>query len=174
MPTKHKFYDRAISPRTETLIVGTFNPDAPNNNADFFYGRKQNHLWRILPIAFGEKSLKNSKKEEKIIFCEKYKIDFIDLIAEVSADRLEDFKDKSLEKIVTKWRDIKEAIEKTPNLKRIALTRKTFSGIPNIKAKWLEIEKHYKNRLLITRLITPARIYDDNKQAEWNRFLKAR
>ena len=43
---KHKFRHELIAPVTETLIIGTFNPDFDGNNAEFFYGRS-----RKLPLA---------------------------------------------------------------------------------------------------------------------------
>ena len=33
---KHKFIAHQIQPDTKTLIIGTFNPDSPDNEADFF------------------------------------------------------------------------------------------------------------------------------------------
>jgi len=36
---KHKFLDHEIDPATETLIIGTFNPLADGNTAEFFYSR---------------------------------------------------------------------------------------------------------------------------------------
>lgn len=50
----HKFIDHQLNPNTMVLIVGTFNPNVNNNEADFFYGRNRNYLWRLLPIAFGQ------------------------------------------------------------------------------------------------------------------------
>jgi hypothetical protein len=65
MPIRHKFYQtnfgngyathNAILDTTpykpEVMIVGTFNPDTPNNNfADFFYGR--NFFWTAFKNLF--------------------------------------------------------------------------------------------------------------------------
>ena len=47
-----------ISPQTETLILGTFNPETPDNETEFFYGRRRNYLWRLLPSAYGGNDLK--------------------------------------------------------------------------------------------------------------------
>jgi len=76
----HISSSRKIDPNTEILIIGTFNPNTPKNPADFFYGRRQNFLWRLLPLALGENDLKKSTREEKISFIQKHKIDFTDLI----------------------------------------------------------------------------------------------
>ncbi len=65
---KHRFQSHSIHPATETLIVGTFNPEAEANEADFFYGRSRNFLWRLLPTALGSEDLKGRLKEEKVNF----------------------------------------------------------------------------------------------------------
>lgn len=64
---QHRFLDHQINPDTETLIIGTFNPDAADNNADFFYGRSRNYLWRLLPLAYGETDLKEHLNKKKFI-----------------------------------------------------------------------------------------------------------
>lgn len=78
---QHRFLDHQINPETETLIIGTFNPETVDNKAEFFYGRSRNYLWRLLPTAFGETDLKNASKQEKLEFIQKYKIDLTDLLA---------------------------------------------------------------------------------------------
>jgi hypothetical protein len=82
----HRFLDHQIDPETETLIIGTFNPETANNEAEFFYGRSRNYLWRLLPLAFGEKNLKEHTKQEKLEFIKKHHIDFIDLIEEIEVE----------------------------------------------------------------------------------------
>ena len=83
---QHKFLSHQINPLTETLIIGTFNPMGSENKAEFFYGRGHNFLWRLLPNAFNEPDLKRKPIEEKLAFIKKFKIDFIDLIAEVDVE----------------------------------------------------------------------------------------
>ena len=82
----HRFLHHKINPDTEILIIGTFNPEAEGNDADFFYGRVKNHLWNLLPQAFGNTSLKGKSKEEKLSFIKTYKVDFVDVISEVEVD----------------------------------------------------------------------------------------
>jgi hypothetical protein len=64
MPITHKFFQKNflngfqtnnaildITPyKPEVMIIGTFNPDTPNGNADFFYGR--NYFWPALKNLF--------------------------------------------------------------------------------------------------------------------------
>ena len=167
--------DHMIHPHTEILIIGTFNPDTAGNYADFYYGRRQNYLWRLLPSAFRDQDLKNASRRDKINFMAKYKIDFIDLIEEVCVDEgMEvNYNDDYLDDKVSKWKDVIGEINGLNHLKTACFTRKTFSGIPNIRNRISEIENYCKSRdIEFKYLITPSRVYSDAKQAEWDQFLK--
>ena len=168
----HRFRDHIINPKTEILVIGTFNPETEENIADFFYGRQRNFLWSLIPIAFNEVSLKGKSKEDKMRFIDKYKIDFIDLISEVEVEEVANYDDSYIDNKVSIWNEVKLKIEKLPDLKMVCLTRKTFSDIPNMKIKIDEI-KEYCNGKNITfkALCTPARFYNSNKQTEWTEFL---
>lgn len=171
---RHRFIDHQINPETETLIIGTFNPDSVDNRADFFYSRGRNYLWCILPNSFKEEDLKKASKEEKLSFVLSNKIDFIDLISEVEMDKLgkTSFYDGTLDKGNIVWRDVISEIEKLKNLKRVCFSRKTFSDIPKMKVQIEGIEKHcIKKGILFKYLITPARYYNNEKQEEWTKFL---
>jgi G:T/U-mismatch repair DNA glycosylase len=172
---KHLSLNYKLQPDTETLIIGTFNPDAPGNSADFFYGRKQNYFWKLLPLAFGENDLRTGSRESKINFIRKHKIDFIDLIDEVLVEEgMEtNYNDDYLDSRISKWKNVIEEMKNLKHLKRVCFTRKTLSGIPNIRKKISEIEKYSNSMNIRFRyLITPSRVYTNAKQAEWNRFLK--
>jgi G:T/U-mismatch repair DNA glycosylase len=121
---KHRFLEYPINPDTKTLILGTFNPDTPDNIADFFYGRSRNYLWRLLPIAYGESDLKKATKQEKIIFIDKYNISLVDLIEEVQVEDGQEanYYDGYIDSKVSHWRDIKGVIDKLPSLKRVGFT----------------------------------------------------
>ena len=173
---KHRFIRHHINRKTETLIIGTFNPDVIDNPADFFYGRSQNHLWKILPAAFNEKNLKNSPKSEKLKFIKNYKIDFIDLITEIEIDEGEEtnYSDKYIDKKATNWKDVISEINNLKQLKRVCFTRKTFSGIQNIKVNVESIQRHCNNnKVNFKSLITPARFYSGYRQKEWTKFLNS-
>ncbi len=171
---KHRFLDHQINPKTEILILGTFNPDTEKNEADFFYGRSRNYLWKLLPTAFQESDLKKASKQEKLSFIEQEKIDFIDLIAEIEVEEGQEanYNDDFIDNKVTKWQNIKSEIEKLQNLKKICFTRKIFKGIPNMKNQ-IEIIQEYcfKNGIYFKPLTTPARFYNEEKQIEWTKFL---
>lgn len=171
MLIRHRFLKRPLFKETTIVIVGTFNPETPENKADFFYGRTQNHLWTLLPSAFGEPSLKNRDKEEKSRFMERHTIDFTDVITSVNVDKPDDYRDDYIDGRVVEWTDVIGQLRKLPHLKKVCVTRKSFSGIPNIRQRFLEIEAYcMENGIRFQHLITPARGYTAAKQAEWNAF----
>lgn len=170
----HRFIHHPIHPRTKILILGTFNPDTPQNTAEFFYGRQRNFLWKLLPLAFGQSSLKDRSVTDKQQFMKQYQIDFIDLIKEVLVDEPSNYDDYYLDDKVAEWRDVIGELELLPELKMVCLTRKTFSGIPNIKKKVVEVARYCEVRKIDFCLLpTPARIYSQRKQEEWNKFFNA-
>lgn len=169
---RHKFITHKINPNTETLIIGTFNPESENNEADFFYGRARNYLWKLLPTAFNKDSLKGKSKDDKVAFINKYKIDFIDLIASVDVEYTGNYNDAYLDNKVKEWRDVISEINNLTNLKKICITRKTFSDVPCMKGKVDLIKEHsLLNGVKFQLLTTPARFYRIDKQKEWSNFL---
>jgi len=170
----HRFKGRNVRPETQTLIIGTFNPETTQNKAEFFYGRPQNHLWKLLPLAFGESSLKTASPDAKRQFIVEYHIDFVDLIAIVGVEPGQEanYSDDYLDSRVISWNNVTSVMDELHELKRVCFTRKTFSGIPNIKAQVDEVERYCARRgLAFKRLLTPSRIYSATKQEEWTRFL---
>jgi len=171
---KHRFLDHQINPDTETLIIGTFNPDTASNQAEFFYGRGRNYLWRLLPTAFMVTDLKGAMKQHKLEFISKNKIDFIDLISEIEVDEGQEanYYDGYIDNKKIKWREIISEIDRLKNLKRVCFTRKTFSDIPNMKMQIEIIKEHCKKKNIhFQAMTTPARFYNQDKQAEWTNFL---
>jgi G:T/U-mismatch repair DNA glycosylase len=171
---KHRFFNYKINPNTETLIVGTFNPESEENQAEFFYGRSRNYLWKLLPLAYQEPELKNATKEKKIDFIGDKKIDFIDLIIEVVVDEGEEsnYYDGYIDSRVSQWNNIIDEIKRLDNIKRVCFTRKTYSDIPNMKKRVIEIENYCKNNNIIFQALpTPARFHNDKKQHKWTSFL---
>lgn len=172
---KHRFSDHNINLRTETLIIGTFNPETEGNEAEFFYGRSRNFLWRLLPTAFHEKDLKQADKLEKLAFIERRKIDFIDLILQIEVDNGQEtnYLDSYIDSRKIEWRDVISEIEKLKSLKRVCFTRKTYSGIPNMQKRIVAIQEYCEKKdILFKAMTTPARYYREDKQAEWSNFLQ--
>lgn len=171
---KHRFEQHIINPETEILIIGTFNPDTPENIADFFYSRQRNFLWTLVPASFGDSNLKGSSKAEKLAYIYQRKIDFIDLIAEVDVDKPDNYADSYIDKKVTRWNDIISRMDKLPYLNKVCFTRRTFSGIPNMQSKIESISDFCKQKgINFQYLTTPARFYRADKQEEWARFFTA-
>jgi G:T/U-mismatch repair DNA glycosylase len=171
---RHRFLEHKINPETETLVIGTFNPDTTDNKADFFYGRGRNYLWRFLSSAFGSDDLKIKSKNEKLDFIHKYKIDFIDLISEAQLDSNAKYDDIYLDSRVIKWREIIVELENLKNIKRVCFTRKSFDKIPEIKYRIETIQKYCeKNNIPFKYLTTPARppkYYGTENQKDWTNF----
>jgi G:T/U-mismatch repair DNA glycosylase len=168
---RHRFINHNINPKTETLVIGTFNPDTEENIADFFYGRPKNFLWTLIPTAFNEASLKGNSRTEKEKFIERYRIDFIDLILEVEVEEVDNYRDDYLDDKVTVWNNVIAEIEKLKNLKRVCMTRKTFGDIPNMKTRIEEIKNYCERKeILFQFLSTPARFTNESKQTEWRQF----
>lgn len=170
---RHRFLNHEINSNTETLIIGTFNPDADDNKADFFYGRERNFLWRLLPTAFGDDNLKDKTRTEKLDFIQRRKIDFIDLISEVTVEAGQEtnYDDRYIDRQPKEWRDVIAEITKLTNLKQVAFTRKTLSDIPKMKTKVEEIQKYcQEHQIPFQFLKTPARTYSESKQKIWTDF----
>ena|ERR1700730_4503619 len=170
----HRCAGHIIELGTETLIIGTFNPDTKTNCADFFYGRRHNHLWTILPSVFGEESLKRKTKEEKLRFIRNKRIDFIDLIRAIESEP-PDYKDTSLDKMQgIRWReDIIAQIKKLRFLKRVCVSRKGFGGVPNIGKRVDHIAAYLQDKRIVFKCVhTPARGLSRAK-AEWAEFLRS-
>jgi hypothetical protein len=101
------FCGEPVNSSSKFLIIGTFNPDEDSclktNNAEWFYGRKKNNLWRFLPRAMGGDSLHLTDYPEVTAdnwkqFCIDQRIVFIDLIKSIDSDYpLLDFGDNEVE-----------------------------------------------------------------------------
>lgn len=169
----HRCADHKIDPATETLIIGTFNPDTKSNLADFFYGRSRNHLWDILPgVLNAGGSLKGKTKEEKLQFIRAKHIDFIDLIWAIGSEP-PDYSDKHLDRMKEiRWReDIIDQIGKLKNLKRVCISRKGFADVPAIRNKVRVIAEYLKDRPIVFRCVhSPARGLRKARD-EWKEFL---
>lgn len=167
---KHRFLDHKLNPRTEFLILGTFNPDTENNQADIFYGRNRNFLWKILGVAFQNQDLKNASREDKLDFMEIHKIDFIDLIAEIEvyAGDETNYRDDFIDEKVSQWKDVLDEIKVLSHLKKIIFSRKTFAGIPNIYSQLQPIIAYCNTAGIEFKALTsPTRGYTSKKQEEW-------
>lgn len=165
----HKFRDHEVSPATETLILGTFNPDL-EGGPDFFYGRLRNFLWHLLPQSFGLEPLKEAELASKKAFMAEYKIDFADVIhaLDIPEGKEGNVDDDFIDSHVQEWKDINSLIDTLPNLKAVYFTRKTFNGIPKIRQQITSIAAHCKQKdIRMCKLETPSKFYSDEKLQQW-------
>jgi G:T/U-mismatch repair DNA glycosylase len=165
----NKFVNHKPSPETEILILGTFTHDH-HHSGDFFFGRPRNFLWHLLPICFGSQPLKDAPLVIKQEFMQKHKIDFTDVIATLEVeDGEEEIMEEDFVDISAKtFFDLVEKVDALPKLKAVYFTRKTFNGMPNIKAEILKLAQHCQSKQVrLCKLDTPARHFSDEKQQQW-------
>lgn len=170
----HKFRDYPLQTNAEILVLGTFNPDTLQNEADFFYSRRQNYLWRLLPVALGKQDLKTADVAAKQIFCQQNAVAFADLIGEVIVPQGQEanYSDDFLDDKVSAWADVVVMMAQMPYLRKVAFTRKTFSGVPHIAEKVAQVQTYCLRRgIAFACLPTPTRGYTDAKQQAWTDFL---
>ena len=170
---RHKFENHEISKETKILILGTFHPDIINE-ADFFYGRTRNYLWRILPLSMYDNDLKGMQLEQKFEFMNKFNIDFIDIIEEINVPIAEEdnYKDAFIDNLVVAWKDVINEIVNLKKLEAVYFTRKTFIGIPNIENEISKIRNFcVKNCIRFYMLETPARYCNQRKIDSWRNII---
>jgi len=91
MPCEHRFInDLYPSWPLKYLFVGTFNPTwnrPQNDNANWFYGRRYNDFWFIMPQVFGYQSLMHrtfrTNRKYLINWCSQHNIGLTDLIVNI-------------------------------------------------------------------------------------------
>ena len=165
----HKLPNYQPNPATEILILGTVTPDVAGA-PDFFYGRPRNFLWHLLPQAYGLPPLKDEPLSSKQAFMAKYKIDFADVIKSIDLpDGLEaEAEDDTADAYVSEWKDVITIIDALPHLKAVYFTRKTFNGLPNVRAQITPLAQHCRQKgIRFCKLETPARHYSDTKLQQW-------
>jgi G:T/U-mismatch repair DNA glycosylase len=169
---RHKFSDFRINPETRTIIIGTFNPDTPTNKATFFYGTGRNYLWRILARAYNCTEIP-STRDAREQFLVLHRIGFIDLIAEVAVpeEQANNRDDRYIDARVVRWTDVVGELCKLASLERACFSRKTLSGIPNIKARIEDVQSHLRADVHFRCLVSPARYFSEAKGNEWKDFL---
>jgi hypothetical protein len=127
-------------------------------------------------MAYGEADMRKSGRREKEIFIRQKRISFIDLISEVEAERGKEsnFADRYIARRVKQWTDVIQDADKLRFLKRVCVTRKSFSDVRTIGERIGALAEYFERRgVHFQCLISPARFYSIEKQAEWNSFLSA-
>jgi hypothetical protein len=149
----------------EVLIVGTFNPNAPKDKSQFFYGRKENNFWYALRNIFLNENLISLKKQEtqlNTIFdlCKKLQLSFTDLILKVDCNENEFnlISDEVLEKLAQEgkvvWNtdNIIDFLKKNKSIQYVYFTRQANSIW---QEQWNKI---IDNNRVFKRLHSPSRV----------------
>lgn len=174
MACNHKFieYLRAehIDFEPRFLIIGTFNPEWPEDNyAEWFYGRtNNNYFWETLPRMFQEESLRiNFNHNDWKDFCSRNQVVLTDLITSINdaeRDNPHHFE------IISKFRDaefadtfedfemtnILEILENNPKIEKVFFTRN--QGVDLFDNEINIINDYCKNHnILFSYLLTPSK-----------------
>lgn len=166
---RHRFGD-FLPQGVRRVFLGTFNPDAPCNPAEFYYSRRQNHFWRLLPEVYGLLSLRNAAVTEKKAFATELKVGFIDLIRSLDVPFGGEcrYEDAYIDGKVAEWNDVPTLISNQKSIEHVLFTRRSFVDIPNIQNRINEIHALCKAKeIKFSLLPTPARIYSVEKLKIW-------
>jgi G:T/U-mismatch repair DNA glycosylase len=146
------------------------------NKAEFFYGRVQNHFWKLLPAVFGEPSVKGDTAAQKA-FVLRHDIELSDLILSVEMDEKDicNYGDDKLKNVV-QWntQNIIDSLQSSKT-KEVYFTRKSFDkSVEGIKKEIYKIKNFCDKAGIKFRFLpTPARFFNGKKMQEWREcFLK--
>ena len=176
MLVKHRCINQYPITGKKVLVIGTFNPDIVCNEAKFFYGRKKNYFWNLLPKIFNHECLKDKSLELKINFLEINNIELTDLI--LSVDILEkdipSYGDDKLNKVIEWNTDNILNILKKKNTQEVYFTRKSFdTKVKNIKTEIDKIKMYCENNNIKFKFLpTPSRYENNTKLEEWKSKFK--
>lgn len=97
-----------IPKKVKTLVLGSFNPNNPLNNTDYFYGRSSNYFWKVIAdiLEFNEDYFCGNY-ERKVEVMEKYGFCFLDLISSISVNGINENHENNFKnvKIFTEYSD---------------------------------------------------------------------
>lgn len=97
-----------IPKKVKTLVLGSFNPNNPLNNTDYFYGRSSNYFWKFIAdiLEFNEDYFCGNY-ERKVEVMEKYGFCFLDLISSISVNGINENHENNFKnvKIFTEYSD---------------------------------------------------------------------
>ncbi len=181
MPCNHRFIDDLYPKhKLKHLFIGTFNPtwENPNgNNANWFYGRRTNSFWRILPGIFNHPNMNNALHRQNINlwkqYCVENNIGITEIIESINdanennedhRQRILGFQDNDLEVFENvKFTKIEKLINKNvESLCGVYLTRYSHTLPANgiFGNRWKEIESFCNEKNIhISCLVTPSNGY---------------
>lgn len=126
-------WENYIPKIVKTLVLGSFNPNHPNNNTDYFYGRSSNYFWKTIADILGKnEDYFCGNFERKIEVMEKYEFCFCDLIQEIKIE--------GGQEIVNQFISVKIFKEFTDQI--IFTSKTTFNN------NEIRIERKYNDKIL--------------------------
>lgn len=134
-----------IPKNVKTLILGSFNPNNPSNNTDYFYGRSSNYFWKTIANILGKnEDYFFGSIERKIQVMEKYEFCFFDLISNINVIGLNQEHEKS-------FIDLKIFIEFSDSV--------LFTSKTNFQKNNINVLRNYNHEILnFIDIYNPKRI----------------
>lgn len=123
-------FEPVVDEHCLVLILGSF-PSVKSREINFYYGNKQNRIWKTLGEYFDENVVDN--KEEKIKFLLKNHVALWDI---VKSSNIKGSGDSELLKKVDEINDIEKLLQKYPNIKKVFC---------NGKASEILLKKYFPN-----------------------------
>jgi hypothetical protein len=171
MACAHKFQDylrlEGIDFEPVTLVVGTFIPSWPANDAEWFYGKRDSScFWNVLPRLYGTPSLMDATPREWKQFCRENRIALTDLIGTIDdaepgnrehIKMLTTYNDKAIMHNFDDFEfvNIAQLLRQYPTIKNVYLTR----GITESfwRHLWNPVVQYCNaNNLRERKLLTPS------------------
>ena len=122
---------------SETLILGSFNPYntfSEEKNADYYYGRQTNHLWKIIASLLGKETdyfFNNIDRKYEVMY--KYKFCFMDVIDSIDISSNEN---EILNEYISN------------NIFQNYLDQKLFTSKTSFKDYEIQIKRNYNKRII--------------------------
>lgn len=129
-------FEPVVDKNSKILILGSF-PSVKSREINFYYGNKQNKIWKIFENFFKEKIGENI--ENKKAFLLSHKIAMWDI---VKSSNIKGSSDSDILKNNYEINDILKLLKKYPNIKNIYCNGKlsynlTLKYFPNLKVNYL-------------------------------------
>lgn len=181
MACNHRFINDLIpNYPIKYLFVGTFNPSWNNlngNNANWFYGRRTNSFWNIMPRVFDNENLNNKHNRLNPTnwkeYCVKNRIGITDLITSIiDADETNEIHVKKIRSFLDNDIESFKQFDKTEITNIIGNNLKTIKGVyltryahglkqnGILSQSWNEISLYcQRNKIQCDSLVTPSNGY---------------
>lgn len=174
MACHHKFTEylniQNIAFEPKFLIIGTFNPEWPEDNyAEWFYGRtNNNYFWETLPKMFQEESLRiNFNHKDWKNFCSRNQVAITDLITSINDAEQENLNHFE---VISKFKDTEFAttfqdfemtnvikiLENNPSIKKVFFTRNPGVALFDNEINIIN-EYCLNNKIPFSYLLTPSK-----------------